>query len=200
LTKHDWLEALLFAVAVAVGHTPEILPMIVTGYLRHRVGRLKFCRSSGTLPTLWGQHAECPTTLFTAVQHFEAFSQSPRPNPSLRCGNLGAYRRRRQLGHHLSNRAAQHIARQHPFSATPSTWLSFSMIGRGVPFSAGRPNQTVRLKPGMPASAVVRTSVPARPAAWREPEFVFSRQGSRIVLATPFMLRSGPVALDRRGA
>ncbi|WP_296708201.1 magnesium-translocating P-type ATPase [Rhodoblastus sp.] len=30
LNKHDWLEALLFAVAVAVGLTPEMLPMIVT--------------------------------------------------------------------------------------------------------------------------------------------------------------------------
>ncbi len=30
LTKGDWLEALLFAVAVAVGMTPEMLPMIVT--------------------------------------------------------------------------------------------------------------------------------------------------------------------------
>jgi P-type Mg2+ transporter len=30
LTKHDWFEALLFAVAVAVGLTPEMLPMIVT--------------------------------------------------------------------------------------------------------------------------------------------------------------------------
>ena len=30
LTKHNWLEALLFAVAVAVGLTPEMLPMIVT--------------------------------------------------------------------------------------------------------------------------------------------------------------------------
>jgi len=30
LTKHDWLEALFFAVAVAVGLTPEMLPMIVT--------------------------------------------------------------------------------------------------------------------------------------------------------------------------
>ena len=30
LTKHDWLEAMLFAVAVAVGLTPEMLPMIVT--------------------------------------------------------------------------------------------------------------------------------------------------------------------------
>jgi Mg2+-importing ATPase len=29
-TKHDWLEALLFSVAVAVGLTPEMLPMIVT--------------------------------------------------------------------------------------------------------------------------------------------------------------------------
>ncbi len=30
LTKHDWLEALLFATAVAVGLTPEMLPMLVT--------------------------------------------------------------------------------------------------------------------------------------------------------------------------
>ncbi len=30
LTKHDWLQALLFALAVAVGLTPEMLPMIVT--------------------------------------------------------------------------------------------------------------------------------------------------------------------------
>jgi Mg2+-importing ATPase len=30
LTKGDWLEALLFAVAMAVGLTPEMLPMIVT--------------------------------------------------------------------------------------------------------------------------------------------------------------------------
>ena len=32
-TKHDWLEALLFAVSVAVGLTPEMLPMIVTANL-----------------------------------------------------------------------------------------------------------------------------------------------------------------------
>jgi Mg2+-importing ATPase len=30
VTKHDWIEALFFAVAVAVGLTPEMLPMIVT--------------------------------------------------------------------------------------------------------------------------------------------------------------------------
>ena len=30
LTKGDWLQALLFASAVAVGLTPEMLPMIVT--------------------------------------------------------------------------------------------------------------------------------------------------------------------------
>ena len=30
LTKHDWLDALFFAVAVAIGLTPEMLPMIVT--------------------------------------------------------------------------------------------------------------------------------------------------------------------------
>lgn len=32
-TKHNWLEALLFAVSVAVGLTPEMLPMIVTANL-----------------------------------------------------------------------------------------------------------------------------------------------------------------------
>lgn len=31
--KHDWIEALLFAIAVAVGLTPEMLPMIVTANL-----------------------------------------------------------------------------------------------------------------------------------------------------------------------
>ena len=30
LTKHDWLQAFMFAVSVAVGLTPEMLPMIVT--------------------------------------------------------------------------------------------------------------------------------------------------------------------------
>ena len=33
ITKHDWAEAFLFAIAVAVGLTPEMLPMIVTGTL-----------------------------------------------------------------------------------------------------------------------------------------------------------------------
>ncbi|MGC8864597.1 MAG: magnesium-translocating P-type ATPase [Bacteroidales bacterium] len=33
LAKHDWLEALLFAIAVAVGLTPEMLPMLVTANL-----------------------------------------------------------------------------------------------------------------------------------------------------------------------
>jgi Mg2+-importing ATPase len=33
VTKHDWLEAVLFALAVAVGLTPEMLPMIVTSTL-----------------------------------------------------------------------------------------------------------------------------------------------------------------------
>lgn len=30
ITKHDWLQALLFAISVAIGLTPEMLPMIVT--------------------------------------------------------------------------------------------------------------------------------------------------------------------------
>jgi len=35
LTKHDWREAFFFAVAVAVGLTPEMLPMIVSVSLSH---------------------------------------------------------------------------------------------------------------------------------------------------------------------
>ena len=30
LTKHDWLQALLYAISIAIGLTPEMLPMIVT--------------------------------------------------------------------------------------------------------------------------------------------------------------------------
>ena len=33
ITKHDWLQAFLFALSVAVGLTPEMLPMIVTSTL-----------------------------------------------------------------------------------------------------------------------------------------------------------------------
>ena len=33
VTKHDWLEAFLFALSIAVGLTPEMLPMIVTSTL-----------------------------------------------------------------------------------------------------------------------------------------------------------------------
>ncbi|MCL2635358.1 MAG: magnesium-translocating P-type ATPase [Betaproteobacteria bacterium] len=33
ITKHDWMEALLFALSIAVGMTPEMLPMIVTSTL-----------------------------------------------------------------------------------------------------------------------------------------------------------------------
>jgi Mg2+-importing ATPase len=33
LVKGDWMQALLFAIAVAVGLTPEMLPMIVTANL-----------------------------------------------------------------------------------------------------------------------------------------------------------------------
>ena len=43
LTKHDWLEAFLFACAVAVGLTPEMLPMIVTVNLAK--GASAMCRA-----------------------------------------------------------------------------------------------------------------------------------------------------------
>ena len=39
ITKHNWLEALLFAVSVAVGLTPEMLPMVVTANLAKGRGR-----------------------------------------------------------------------------------------------------------------------------------------------------------------
>jgi Mg2+-importing ATPase len=33
ITKGDWFDALMFALAVALGLTPEMLPMIITGNL-----------------------------------------------------------------------------------------------------------------------------------------------------------------------
>jgi Mg2+-importing ATPase len=40
VTKHDWLQAFLFALSVAVGLTPEMLPMIVTSTLAKGAVRL----------------------------------------------------------------------------------------------------------------------------------------------------------------
>lgn len=62
LVKGDWLEALLFGIAVAVGLTPEMLPMIVTANLakgavnmsRHKVivKRLNAIQNIGAMDTL----------------------------------------------------------------------------------------------------------------------------------------------------
>ncbi|ALA98270.1 Mg(2+) transport ATPase, P-type [Spiroplasma kunkelii CR2-3x] len=40
ITKNDWLSALLFAISVAVGLTPEMLPMIVTSNLARGASRM----------------------------------------------------------------------------------------------------------------------------------------------------------------
>ena len=49
-TKGDWLEALLFALAIAVGLTPEMLPMIVTATLaKGRCG----CRGARSWSSAW---------------------------------------------------------------------------------------------------------------------------------------------------
>ena len=47
-TKGDWLEALLFSVAVAVGLTPEMLPMIVTVNLAKGAMAMAKSRSSSS--------------------------------------------------------------------------------------------------------------------------------------------------------
>ena len=62
LTKHDWLEAFLFGLAIAVGLTPEMLPMIVTTNLakgavtmaRHKtiVKRLSAIQNFGAMDVL----------------------------------------------------------------------------------------------------------------------------------------------------
>lgn len=62
LVKHDWFDALLFAIAVAVGLTPEMLPMIVTANLakgavnmsRHQViiKRLNSIQNIGAMDVL----------------------------------------------------------------------------------------------------------------------------------------------------
>ena len=62
LTKHDWLEAFIFGLAIAVGLTPEMLPMIVTTNLakgavtmaRHKtiVKRLSAIQNFGAMDVL----------------------------------------------------------------------------------------------------------------------------------------------------
>ncbi len=47
LSKHNWLEAFLFVMAVAVGLTPEMLPMIVTVNLSK--GALAMARKKMTI-------------------------------------------------------------------------------------------------------------------------------------------------------
>ena len=46
LTKGDWLEAFLFALSVAVGITPELLPMVVNACLAKAVIRWERNRQS----------------------------------------------------------------------------------------------------------------------------------------------------------
>lgn len=43
-TKHDWVEASLFAMSIAVGLTPELLPMIVTSTLAKGAVTLSRCK------------------------------------------------------------------------------------------------------------------------------------------------------------
>lgn len=62
VTKHDWLQAMLFAMSIAVGLTPEMLPMIVTSTLakgavllsRHKVivKRLDAIQNFGAMDVL----------------------------------------------------------------------------------------------------------------------------------------------------
>jgi E1-E2 ATPase len=85
LTKHDWLEALLFAVAVAVGLTPEMLPMIVTVNLakgalamsREKVivQRLNAIQNLGAMDVLWHGQDRHPDP---GSHHLEAASRHPR--------------------------------------------------------------------------------------------------------------------------
>src|SRR5258708_30960009 len=50
LTKHDWKGAFFFAMAVAVGLTPEMLPLIVSGCLSK--GAIAMSRRKGIVKRL----------------------------------------------------------------------------------------------------------------------------------------------------
>ena len=62
VTKGDWLDAALFALSIAVGLTPEMLPMIVTAALASKAGQAKFeygtpqISDSGLQPPATGNH------------------------------------------------------------------------------------------------------------------------------------------------
>ena len=95
LTKGDWLEALMFALAVAVGLTPEMLPMIVTVNLakgaiamsrkRVIVKRLNAIQNFGAMDVL------CTDKTGTLTQdkiilkhHFDLHGQEVDPRPRIR--------------------------------------------------------------------------------------------------------------------
>ena len=80
LTKGDWLEALMFALAVAVGLTPEMLPMIVTVNLakgalamsrkRVIVKRLNAIQNFGAMDVLCTDKTGAVEEVLAACTHF----------------------------------------------------------------------------------------------------------------------------------
>jgi P-type Mg2+ transporter len=100
LTKHNWVEAFLFALAVAVGLTPEMLPMIVTVNLSKGalamarkkviVKRLNAIQNFGAMDIL------CTDKTGTLTQGKIVLEKylDPHGNPSeraLTCGYLNSY-------------------------------------------------------------------------------------------------------------
>jgi Mg2+-importing ATPase len=87
--KHDWTEAFLFAIAVATGLMPEMLPMIVTGTLakgamnmsRHKVivKRLNAIQSFGAMDVLCSDKTGTLTQdRIVLEKHFDMFGNTDR--------------------------------------------------------------------------------------------------------------------------
>jgi Mg2+-importing ATPase len=87
-TKGDWLQALLFALSIAVGMTPEMLPMIVTSTLARGavflsrkkviVKRLDAIQNFGAMDVL------CTDKTGTLTQDKIVLAQHPTPGATSR--------------------------------------------------------------------------------------------------------------------
>ena len=66
ITKGNWLESLLFAVSVAVGLTPEMLPMVVTANLAK--GAVMMARRKTIVKRLNKQECNCGSGLATRAR------------------------------------------------------------------------------------------------------------------------------------
>ena len=204
LTKGDWVEASLFALSVAVGLTPEMLPMIVTSTLARGavtlsrrkviVKRLDAIQNFGAMDVLCTDKTGTITQDRIALaRHTDAFGTPS--DTVLRYAWLNSFYQT-GLRNLLDRAVLEHVAQGHatPGHATPGDVMSGDVPSDNVPSGDG-PSGDVMLDDV--------TSVHAAPDArdWRKVDeipFDFVRRRMSVIVAEgsnpPVLICKGAVA------